>query len=196
MQGHSFIIHIHGSGGSGKSTLVWKAFALIGISSVTTSTPKKIHSERFESSNFRDKHLVRVNDKEGKKLKFSQLNSLSGGELVIGELKYKQFPPNCVVLLVTNDPLQLDDTSAATKRRYRPFPINRIPEKQENLKKWDGEGWNGLFAEQVGAFAYYLLEKYTDEKVGKLLKMLNRICHLFKVNLNKYLKIVTLWLDL
>jgi hypothetical protein len=148
--------------------------ALTGIECVTTSTPQKIHNERFEVANFNGIRLVLVNDKEGSKLKFTHLKSLSGGDLMSGEIKYKRgkihYPPNCVVCLVTNDPLELNDNSGATKRRYRPFPINRIPQEQKILIKWNGIGWEGLFATELGAFAQYLFDKYKNINVGDFIQ--------------------------
>jgi P4 family phage/plasmid primase-like protien len=177
MRGKQYIFHLYGKGGTGKSTFTNYISSLVGLHATTTTTPEKLGAERFETATLKGKSLVLINDRKGSSFDIEKLKSISGGDIVAAEQKYKQdkeiFVPDPAIIFSTNESVRLLDPSGAIKRRYMPFLMNNVVQKQKMLLDCKGTHWVGPLAEERSAFVSYVLKKWNQEKVFHLFDSLN-----------------------
>ena len=160
------ILLIRGTAGGGKSALISIIERILGHHKVAYLRPQSLNG-RFETSAYLGRSVLVGKDVPGNALSEKgarQLKSLTGGDLVEGEVKYKQHRPqmqgNFHVVIVSNNHLRiaLDGDEEAWERRLVVVAFNRerpqraIAEFAEMLATEEGPGiLNWLIA---GALRY------------------------------------------
>jgi P4 family phage/plasmid primase-like protien len=132
-------IELIGPGGTGKSTLIRLAIALLGQCNVHTTTLHKLEGSRFETANIKDKRLVVITDSERYSGEVTTLKALTGQDSLPYEVKFQQstggFIPHAMVMVAANEMIQSGDYTSGLKRRRMTVPFNnRVePSQQRNL---------------------------------------------------------------
>jgi len=132
-------LELTGAAGSGKSTYIRLAIALVGVNNVHTTTLKKLEGSRFETACIKDKRLVVITDSERYSGNVSTLKALTGQDTLPYEVKMKQsmggFVPRAMVVVAGNEQIQSGDYTSGLERRRISIPFNnKIPAtKQRNL---------------------------------------------------------------
>nr|YP_009710029.1 putative phage/plasmid DNA primase [Coleochaete scutata]QFU80134.1 putative phage/plasmid DNA primase [Coleochaete scutata] len=107
-------------GGSGKSTMALVATALVGHEATITTTLKSLRSDTFETINLRGKKLIMISNFEQYVGDLSIFKQIVGGDALKGRVKHVQgsfeVPPEGMVVLVGNKPLQSRDSSNAIRK--------------------------------------------------------------------------------
>ena len=172
-------LELIGPGGSGKSTYMRLAMALVGDENAHVTTLKKLETNRFESANIFGKRLVVVTDAERYAGEVSLLKALTGQDKLPFEKKFKQgttgFYPNALVILAANETVQHGDYTSGCGRRRMPVPMSQKihPRKQRNLIEFKQGKWVGEFVPYLpgllnwvlslnGEQATYLVKNYED----------------------------------
>ena len=86
---NQFIINLVGPGGTGKSTLILLIKSLIGNNNMHPTNIHTLENNRFETSQIKDKLVVVVNDSAHYTGEISVLKSISGGDPIRYEEKFK-----------------------------------------------------------------------------------------------------------
>ena len=152
---HKYIEMI-GGGGTGKSTVIRLAEALVGRENVHSTTLKKLEESRFETASIKDKRLVVVTDSERYAGGVSVLKALTGQDSLPYEVKMKQstggFIPEAMVLIAGNETIKSSDYTSGLERRRINLPMNnKIPShKQRQLIEFNQNN------EPIGEFAPYI----------------------------------------
>ena len=148
-------LELIGPGGTGKSTLIRLATALVGKDNCHSTTLSKLETSRFETASLKDKKLVMITDAERFGGGASVLKAVTGQDMLPYERKLKQsgqgFIPQCLVVLAANEPISLSDyTSGLERRRLVVNFNNRIPShKQRDLISISHKGISGEFADYL-----------------------------------------------
>jgi putative DNA primase/helicase len=149
-------IELIGPGGTGKSTLIRLAIALLGQNNVHTTTLHKLEGSRFETANIKDKRLVVITDSERYSGEVTALKALTGQDSLPYEVKFQQstggFIPHAMVMVAANEQIQSRDYTSGLKRRRMTVPfMNKVePSHQRNLIELSSDNEVG------GEFADYL----------------------------------------
>ena len=149
-------LELIGPGGTGKSTLIRLAIALVGFENVHNTTFKKLEKSNFETASIKDKRLVVITDAERYTGDVSTLKALTGQDTLPYEKKRQQatggFKPTCMVILAANENIKTSDyTSGLERRRVTVKMKNKISGiKQKDLINISDEGLI------TGEFASYL----------------------------------------
>ena len=108
-------LELIGPGGTGKSTLIRLAIALVGFENVHNTTFKKLEKSNFETASIKDKRLVVITDAERYTGDVSTLKALTGQDTLPYEKKRQQatggFKPTCMVILAANENIKTSDSS-------------------------------------------------------------------------------------
>jgi putative DNA primase/helicase len=137
-------LYIYGPGGTGKSTFTNILLYLFGTSA-GLSTSLNMISSRFGSNLLKNKLLLIINELPlllgGEP---TILKSITGGDAITGEEKYKtatQFVPKLFVIITSNSLWNLKNVTTAMARRfiYLPF-INKPVNKNNELFNFNGDG--------------------------------------------------------
>jgi len=129
-------LELIGPGGTGKSTYIRLAIALVGMNNVHTTTLHKLEGSRFETACIKDKRLVVITDSERYSGNVSTLKALTGQDTIPYEVKMKQstggFVPRAMVLVAANEMIQSGDYTSGLERRRVSIPFrNKIPATQQ-----------------------------------------------------------------
>ena len=158
-------LHLTGAGGSGKGTFMRLCVALVGSMNVHSSTLADWCENRFETSNAYGKRLVVFWDQDKYRGGLSRFKSLTGGDLLRGEIKNKQsfqFTYTGMVVLSSNFPIFTGDSSSGMARRALIVPFNR-PIAFSKRRNLDAE-----FEPELAALTNYVLS-IPDEVVTQTL---------------------------
>lgn len=129
-----------GPGGTGKSTLILLATALVGQQNTFSTELKHLENNRFEPAGIYGKRLVVVTDSERYGGSVAVFKALTGGDMLRYERKGIQqgngFVPTAMVMLAANETVQSSDyTSGLERRRLTvPFTHQVAPEKRRDLQ--------------------------------------------------------------
>jgi putative DNA primase/helicase len=162
-------LELIGAGGTGKSTVIKLAKALVGKGNSHTSSLKKLETSKFESSNLYGKKLVEVTDSERYSGGASMLKALTGGDALPFEQKNKQptegFYPKCLLILAANEQPQSGDYTSGLQRRRKTIYMNRQIQgsNQRNLIDFYGDTVRGEFAKYIPGLMNWVLELKDDE---------------------------------
>ena len=156
-------LELIGPGGTGKSTFIRLAIALVGQENVHTTTLKKLEGSRFETSCLENKRLVVIADSERYTGNVSTLKAMTGCDTVPYEKKFKQskgdFLPKAMVIVAANEVIQSGDYTSGLARRRVSIPmktrINAI--EQRNLISCGRGEIRGEFAEFIPGLLNWVL---------------------------------------
>jgi putative DNA primase/helicase len=157
--GAQIFLYVCGPGGTGKTTFALLASALVGRERTITTSLERLNKDNFEALNLLFKKLFLINDSEFYRKDFTTLKNLTGCDSVPGREKHVQgsteVTPRGLLLITSNYPLGLTDSSGAIERRYRPFPAeNQIPisSSQDDLISVVGSKFEGQFVPELPHF--------------------------------------------
>jgi phage/plasmid-associated DNA primase len=163
---YQIYIELIGKGGSGKSTFINLITALIGRENIVVTDIKKLETNKFETANLKDKKLIVINDTAQYRGKVSVLKNIIGLDLLRYEEKMKQpgasFLINGLVIISSNELLQLGDLTSGINRRRIVLFFNRKPTKIENLITLEGDHYEGLFVNELNLLFLYCLNLDVD----------------------------------
>lgn len=124
---HRFLLLV-GQGGTGKSTAMQLAQALIGKASSHALTLEALHTNSFQTGNIYDKLLVCISDADKYRGSIGIFKNITGGDAISCEAKFaKAF--NCVykglVVVTANNPVFTNDDSGLDRRMIM-MQFNRV----------------------------------------------------------------------
>lgn len=158
-------LELIGPGGTGKSTLIRLAIALIGFENCHITTLSKLETSRFETANIKDKRLVLVTDAEQYAGGVTTLKALTGQDRLPYEVKMKQgtggFTPDCLVIVAGNENIKTGDYTSGLERRRITVGMNHTikPKYQRNLIDYRDDGTiSGEFAPYIPGLLNWVLE--------------------------------------
>jgi putative DNA primase/helicase len=126
-----------GPAGTGKSTFIRLAEALIGSHNNFTTQLKHLEANRFETSGIFGKRLVTITDSERYGGNVTVLKALTGSDTIRYEVKYQQqrqgFKPTCMVVVAANEVIQSADYTSGLQRRRLSIPFEVKPEIRRDL---------------------------------------------------------------
>jgi len=160
-----------GPGGTGKSTLILLATALVGQQNTFSTELKHLENNRFEPAGIYGKRLVVVTDSERYGGSVAVFKALTGGDMLRYERKGIQqgngFVPTAMVMLAANETVQSSDyTSGLERRRLTvPFTHQVAPEKRRDLQR--------EFKPYLPGLLNWVLE-VSDERVTELVRNTKR----------------------
>ena len=162
-------LELIGPGGTGKSTIIRLAQALVGVRNTHTTSLKKLEGSRFETACIKDKRLVVITDSERYSGSVSTLKALTGQDSIPYEVKFVQsqggFVPNAMVILAANEIIQSGDYTSGLERRRITVPLTHKihPSQQRNLITVTDEGIRGEFAPYIPGLLNWVLALDGDE---------------------------------
>ncbi|MDV3002434.1 MAG: hypothetical protein N5P05_004089 (plasmid) [Chroococcopsis gigantea SAG 12.99] len=156
-------LELIGPGGTGKSTYIRLAIALVGQRNVHTTTLKKLEGGRFETANLKDKRLVIVTDSDRYADGVSTLKAITGQDSLPFEQKFKQakggFTPTAMVIVAANEIIQSADYTSGLARRRVSVPMTyRVDEnEQKNLIEHRNDKVYGEFVPYISGLFNWVL---------------------------------------
>lgn len=162
-------LELLGPGGTGKSTYIRLAMALVGARNFHTTNLKKLENGSFETANLKDKRLVVITDSERYTGSVSTLKALTGGDPLPYEKKFKQatggFTPRAMVLVAANETIQSGDYTSGLERRRISVPMSRIvgEEEQKQLLEYRDGKIVGEFAPYIPGLLNWVLAMTEEE---------------------------------
>ena len=158
-------LELIGPGGTGKSTLIRLAIAIVGVENVHVTTLKRLETSKFETANIKGKRLILITDAERYTGDITTLKALTGEDSLPFEKKGQQatggFKPNCLVIIAGNEHIKTADYTSGLQRRRITVGMNKKiqEELQRNLIKHDNEGnISGEFVPHIPGFLNWVLE--------------------------------------
>jgi putative DNA primase/helicase len=157
-------LELIGPGGTGKSTVIRLATALVGLENTHTTTLRKLETSQFETANLKDKRLTVITDSERYTGPVNVLKALTGQDSIPYEQKYKQatsgFVPQSLVIVAANEQIQSADYTSGLERRRITVPFNKtIPSReQRDLIEFNADGGvYGEFADVIPGLLNWVL---------------------------------------
>ncbi len=156
-------LELIGPGGTGKSTYIRLAVALVGGRNVHTTTLKKLEGGRFETANLKDKRLVIITDSDRYTDEVSTLKAITGQDSIPFEQKFKQakggFTPTAMVIVAANEIIQSSDYTSGLARRRVSVPMTyRVDDsEQKNLVEHRNDKVYGEFAPYISGLFNWVL---------------------------------------
>jgi len=171
---HSYL-EMLGPGGTGKSTFINLAIALVGSRNTHATQLKKLEGSRFETACLKDKRLVVITDSENFMGQVSTLKALTGGDSIPYERKFMNsnngFIPICKVIVAANEPIQSADYTSGLERRRLIVEMTKQIEatKQRNLISFRQGRLDGEFVSEIPGLLNWVLdlEAAKAEKIVK-----------------------------
>jgi len=157
-------LELTGPGGSGKSTYLTLATALVGSQNVLTTTLKILEESKFETASVYGKRLILINDPDSYGGGISILKSITGQDSLRFEEKNKQSKPgfvsNAIVMTANNGSIQTKDYTSGIERRRCSVPFLKQVKASDRIKliEVSGSGYVGEFAKMLpGLFNWVML---------------------------------------
>jgi putative DNA primase/helicase len=138
-----YLLMLIGSGGSGKSTFVTLASALVGELNMAVSTLRDIEGNRFEAGRIFGKRLLIINEagKHGGAL--NMLKAITGSDPIPLERKNEQqsgsFVFEGLAILASNEDLQSTDSTSGLERRRVSVRFDKLVSAEERAE-WEAQG--------------------------------------------------------
>ncbi|MBD1906945.1 hypothetical protein H6F53_15835, partial [Trichocoleus sp. FACHB-832] len=168
-------LELIGPGGTGKSTLIRLAEALIGSQNTHSTTLQKLENSRYETACLYKIRLAVITDSERYSGGVSTLKALTGQDKLPYEVKFQQptrgFTPNAMTIVAANEPIQSGDyTSGLERRRITVLFQKQIPpDQQRNLIEVQNGKLIGEFVEYIPGLLNWVLAM-SDEEVTNFVK--------------------------
>ncbi len=168
-------LELLGQGGTGKSTYINLAIALVGLQNVFASELKELEQNRFETSNIYNKRLVVVTDAERYGGSVSTLKAIVGQDLLRFERKFENarngFTSKAMLIVAANEVIQSSDYTSGLERRRLSVPFrNHIPtEERRVLIEFKDDRVIGEFANELAGLLNWVLSM-PDDEVTKLIR--------------------------
>lgn len=126
-------LELVGQPGTGKSTYIKLASALVGADNTITTTMDQLHTNRFETAGLYGKRLVVISDADKYGGSVEIFKAVTGQDPLRREEKNKQigrpFIYGGMVIVAANQPVQFSDTSTAMARRRVPVYFDKRLDK-------------------------------------------------------------------
>lgn len=165
-------IELIGKGGTGKTTFVNLISALIGRNNIVITDLNKLESNKFETANLKDKKLILINDSSQYSGKVSVLKNIIGLDFLRYEEKMKQpgnpFIISGLVIISSNELLQLGDLTSGLSRRRVVLFFNRKPNNSNNLISFINNQYTGLFVNELPLLFFYCLN-INNEDINRIM---------------------------
>jgi len=168
-------LEIVGYGRTGKSTFANLCVALVGKQNIASTHFKEMESNKFELTNFFGKKLIVLADQDKYGGSVAQLKSLTGGDMIRNEVKYKasveNFQYRGMVIVTANAEIQSNDKTTGLQRRRITLYFNRVYKGQgEVLIDFNSLGQpDGAFAKELPGLINWLLQM-TDEEMTNYIR--------------------------
>lgn len=165
---HRFLLLV-GRGGTGKSTAMQLAQALIGRKSSHSLTLESLHTNSFQTGNIFDKLLVCINDADMYRGNLNIFKNITGGDGISCEAKFERAFTAIyqgMVMLTANNPVFINDDSGL-ERRMILIRLNRVAPKV-NINFME------TLVPHLSAFTNYLLSIPLDTVVQTLISKEDR----------------------
>jgi P4 family phage/plasmid primase-like protien len=149
--------HLFGSGGNGKGTFTRLLQRLVGGDNVCSTTLESLCENKFETAEIYRKRLVVCPDEDKRVRGLSVFKSIVGQDLVRGEEKGEkrfQFVYGGMVVISSNDPIFMGDSTYGLSRKITPIPFSKTIPKLERRKV---EEIDEEFISDLPFFTTYLL---------------------------------------
>lgn len=160
-------LHLIGSGGTGKGTLLRLATALVGEHNAVSTTLKEMETNRFEPARYLGARLVKITDSDKYGGSINMLKAMTGQDHIRIERKNQQqtgdFIFSGLVVMASNEHLATTDhTSGLDRRRLTVVFDRRATDEEKAL--WDSRGGEEtvLHSEMPG-LVNWLLELSREE---------------------------------
>ncbi|OQX20052.1 MAG: hypothetical protein BWK76_02530 [Desulfobulbaceae bacterium A2] len=138
-------LHFLGPAGTGKSTFIRLAEAIVGPMNATTTTLKDLEGNRFETAAVYGKRLVVITDSDKYGGAVNVLKAMTGEDPLRLERKHQQQAGSFIyggqVLIASNEMLGSTDYTSGLERRRVTVEFNRrvTPEEREEWARMGGE---------------------------------------------------------
>jgi putative DNA primase/helicase len=149
--------HLFGSGGNGKGTFTRLLQRLVGGDNVCSTTLESLCENKFETAEIYRKRLVVCPDEDKRVRGLSVFKSIVGQDLVRGEEKGEkrfQFVYGGMVVISSNDPIFMGDSTYGLSRKITPIPFSKTIPKLDRRK---AEEIDEEFISDLPFFTTYLL---------------------------------------
>ncbi len=169
-------LELTGPGGSGKSTYIRLAMALVGVRNTHSTTLQKLEHSRFETASIQGKRLVVVTDSERYAGNVSVLKALTGQDALPYEVKFKQssggYSPKAMVIVAGNEVIQSADYTSGLGRRRLPVNFkNEVPEDaRRNLIEFVGNELKGDFMAYMPGLLNWVLDLSPQDVTNYVVK--------------------------
>ena len=123
---HRFL-ELIGPGGTGKSTYMRLAAALVGDENTAVTTLEQLEKNRFETAGIFGKRLLMITDSDKFGGEVNTLKAITGQDDIRYERKNvqqtKPFKATCMVIVGANEPVQSSDYTSGLERRRLTLPF-------------------------------------------------------------------------
>ncbi len=167
------ILHLIGSGGTGKGTFMRLATALVGRHNAVSTTLKEMENSRFETARYYGARLVQITDSDKYGGSLDTLKALTGQDPVRLERKHQQqsgdFIFGGLVIMASNENLMSTDHSSGLERRRITVIFDRRATDEEK-QAWQALGGEeAVLHSELPGLVNWLLQ-LSPEQIGQLLR--------------------------
>lgn len=166
--------YLHGPGGTGKSTFIRLAMAMVGRGNSYTTSLKDLENNRFETGCLYGKRLTVINDAGKYGDSVDKLKAATGQDWLRNEKKHVQqsgtasFIYGGMVAIVANVRFSTTDQTSGLERRYRGIDFDVVL-TDEQKRAWEAQGGEeAMLHQEMPGLVNRLLE-FSREDVGRIL---------------------------
>jgi putative DNA primase/helicase len=132
-------LHLIGPAGTGKSTLGWLAFVLVGKDNAITTKLKELESNRFETAGIYGRRLVAIEEADKYGGAVSVLKAMTGQDPLRLERKNQQQESSFIyegqTLMMSNERLATTDYTSGIERRRMTVELTKRISKVEQARQ-------------------------------------------------------------
>jgi DNA polymerase I-like protein with 3'-5' exonuclease and polymerase domains len=155
------LLELLGPGGTGKSTLIHLAQALLGLKNCGTTSLKRLETNRFELIDLVPKRLVVITDSERYTGSVATLKAWVGQDTLPLERKYAKVQGQGVaeglIMIAANEPIQSNDYTSGLERRRLTVYFRHKPEHERRLIEPAGDTFIGELVPELPALLSWVL---------------------------------------